>query len=109
MAGGTAGRIGRVRSLHFWRLRKQLYGQRRAGTRWVDFMTARLEEQSFDRCDAAPQCFANCELDVFIEVRMDDVHGTRLRTALDLVQTNVSQKIRFKIWTVHEVGMNPQA
>ena len=42
-----------------WRLRNQLYGRRRAGTRWVDFMAERLEEQSFDRCDTAPQLFSN--------------------------------------------------
>ena len=36
------------------RLRKHLYGRRRAGTRWVDFKAERLEEHSFDRCDAAP-------------------------------------------------------
>ena len=27
-----------------WRLRKQLFVRRRAGTRWVDFMAERLEE-----------------------------------------------------------------
>ena len=37
---------------------------------------------------------------------MDDLCGSGPRPALDLVQTNLSQKIRFKIWTVHEVGMN---
>ena len=36
---------------------------------------------------------------------MDDLHGTGPRPALDLVQINLSQKIRFKIWTVYEVGM----
>ena len=41
-----------------WRLRKQLYGRRGAGTHCVDFTAERLEEQSFDRCDAAPQFFA---------------------------------------------------
>ena len=41
----------------------------------------------------------------FIEVHTDDLHGTGPRPALDLVQTNLSQKIRFKIWTVYEVGM----
>ena len=71
-----------------------MYGRRRARTRWADFMAERLEEQSFDRCDAAPQFFANYELDVFIEVHMDDLHGTGPRLALDLVQTNFSQKIR---------------
>ena len=30
-----------------WILRKQLYGGRRAGTRWVDCMAERLEEQVF--------------------------------------------------------------
>ena len=49
------------------RLRKQWYGRRRAGPRWVDFMAERSAEQSFDRRDAAPQFFANCELDVFME------------------------------------------
>ena len=36
----------------------------------------RLEEQSFDRCGAAPQLFFNYKLDVFIEVHMDDLHST---------------------------------
>ena len=61
------------------------------------------EEQGFDWCDAAPQFFANCELDVLIEVHMEDLQGTGPRHALDLVQTNLPQKIRFKIWTVYEV------
>ena len=36
---------------------------------------------------------------------MDDLHGIRPRPAQDLVQANFSQRIRFKIWTVFEVGM----
>ena len=36
---------------------------------------------------------------------MDDLHGTGPRPTLDLVQTNLSQIIRFKIWTLNEVGM----
>ena len=88
-----------------WRLRRQLCGPRRAGTRWVDFMAERIEAQSFDRCDAAPQFFANYDLHVFIKGHMDDLRGTGPRPALELVQTNLSQTIRFKIWTVYEVGM----
>ena len=95
-----------IRPLYFGDYEKQLYRRRRAGTRWVDLMAEHLEEQSFDRCDAAPQIFATFELDVFIEVHMDDLHGTGPRPALNLVQTNLSQKVRFKIWTVIEVGMN---
>ena len=36
---------------------------------------------------------------------MDDLHGTGPRLALDLAQANLSQKIRFRIWTVNEVGV----
>ena len=64
----------------------------------------RLEEQSFDRCDAAPQFFANYELDVFIQVHKDDLHGTGPRLALEQIQANLSQRIPCSIWTVTEVG-----
>ena len=84
---------------------EKLHGRRRAGTRWVDLMAEGFEEQTFDKCDAAQKIFANYELDVFVEVHMDGLHGTGPRLALDLVQTNPSQKIRFNIWTVNEVGM----
>ena len=36
---------------------------------------------------------------------MYDPHGTGPRLALDLVQTNLSQKNLFKIWTLNEVGV----
>ena len=35
----------------------------------------------------------------------NDLHGIGPRPAQDLVQTNFSKKIRFKIWTVYEEGM----
>ena len=60
----------------FWRLREQLYGRGRAGTRWVDFTGGRFEEQSFERGDAAPQFLASFELEVFVEMHMDDLHVT---------------------------------
>ena len=42
---------------------------------------------------------------MFIEVHLDDFHGTGPRLALDLGQANFPQQIRSKIWTVNEVGM----
>ena len=78
-----------IRPPRFGDCEKQLYGRRRAGTRKADFMAERLEEQSFDRCDAAPQFFANYKLDVFIALHMD---------------ANFSLTIRFKIWTMHETS-----
>ena len=88
-----------------WRQRKQLYGRRRAGTRWVDFMAEHLAEQRFDRCEAAPQFFLNYALHVSIGVHMDDLHGTGPKTALDLGRINLSQTILFKVRTVYDIGM----
>ena len=54
-----------------WRLRRQLYGRRRAGTPCVEHMAERCEEQRFDRCDAAPQVFGNYELGASVAVQME--------------------------------------
>ena len=67
-------------------------------------MAGRKEEQSFDKGGAAAQFSSNYELDVFIEVHMDDLHGTGPRPALEQIQAKLSPKILFKIWTVNEVG-----
>ena len=71
-------------------------------------MAEHFEEQSFDRCDAAPQVCANYELDVFIEVHMGDLHGTGPRRALEQIRANLSQEIRYKFRTVNEVGTRYQ-
>ena len=68
-------------------------------------MAEHLEEQRFDRCEAAPQFFLNYALDVSVEVHMDDLHGLGPKLALDLVRFNLSQPIRFKVRTVYEMGM----
>ena len=47
----------------------------------------------------------NYALDVSIEVHTDDLHGTGPKPALDLVRTNLSQTIRFKVRTVYDMGM----
>ena len=78
---------------------------RRAGTRWVHFMAECLEEQSFDSCEASPQSFVNYALDVSVEVRMDDLHGTGPKPVLDLVRINLSQTNRFKVRTAYDMRM----
>ena len=95
-------KLNRWNSRRHWKIRLLCCGD---CENWVDVMAERLEEQSCDKCDAEPQFFANYELDVFIEVHMDDLHGTGPGPALDLVQANLALKIRFKSWTMNEVGM----
>ena len=59
--------------------------------------------QSFDRCEAAPQFTVNSALDGYIEVHMGGLHGTGPTLALDLVRTDLSRTIRFKVRSGHEV------
>ena len=63
-------------------------------------MAKRLEEH---RCDAAPQIFANYELDVVIKV-LTDITMAPDRDQQWIGSKRTSQKIRFIIWTVNEVG-----
>ena len=72
---------------------KKLHERRRAGTRWADFITERLDEQNFDSCDVAPQWFGKYQLDDYLEVHMDDLHGTRPKSALEQIRANLSQMI----------------
>ena len=53
---------------------------------------------------AAPQFSANYELEVFIEVHMDDLIDTT-ETCAGLGPNQPFTEIRFKIWTVYEMGM----
>ena len=101
---GAASSIGNPTSV-LGRLRKTAV---RTATRWntlVDFMAEHLEEERFDRCEAAPQFFVDYAQDISVEVHMDDVHGFGPRLVLDLVRLNFSQTIRFKVRTVYETGM----
>ena len=79
-----------------------VWTETRLQQRCVDFTPERLEEQSFDRCEAAQQFFLNSALDGYTEVHIDDLHGTGPKPAID---TDLSRMIRFKVWTVNEVGM----
>ena len=79
----------------------------RTATRWNTLRRLHgrhLDEQSLDRCEAAPQFFVNYALDVPIEVHMYDLHGNGPKTALDLSRINLSQTIRFNVRTVYEMG-----
>ena len=87
-----------------WRLLKQLYGRRRAGTSWVDFMAALLLDCKLLRCEVAPQLFMEYHRGIFLEVHMDDLHGTGTERALANLKEELDKVAQFKVCAVHEPG-----
>ena len=61
-------------------------------------MQSALESRVFN-------CFANSELDVFIEVHLDDLHALDRDQRWTWSKPTSHRTSFFKIWTVHEVGM----
>ena len=59
-----------------WKLKKQIYGRRRAGQAWVNHFAAILESLGLRRCAIAPQFFSDSSRGIYVEVHMDDLHGT---------------------------------
>ena len=88
-----------------WRLLRQLYGRRRAGTRWVDFFAALLcDHCNMCRCEVAPQFFMDYDRDIFIEVHMDDFHGSGSERAIADLKKDLEGTVQFKVWEVHGAG-----
>ncbi len=84
------------------RLLKQLYGRRRAGQQWVNFMADFLEEAGCIRCEPSPHFLYHEERRVAIEVHMDDMHGAGPPKGIDKLHKEV--KVKFREWTVMSVG-----
>ena len=59
-----------------WRLKKEWYGRRVAGQKFVDWAAKQSCSEGFDRSIVAPWFFHNAARDISMEVHMDDFHGT---------------------------------
>jgi len=57
-----------------WQLVKVLYGRRRAGQKWVDWLAEVLSSIGFQRCEEAPQFFYDPTRPCVVEAHMDDMH-----------------------------------
>ena len=58
-----------------WKLKKEWYGRRVAGTRWVEFIAEVIIGEGFQRCDVAPWFFYHPGKRISMEVHMDDMYG----------------------------------
>ncbi len=83
-----------------WGLLKQLYGRRRTGQQWVDFVAAQLARAGFVRCDAAPQFFYHVGWRLAIEVHTDDLHGAGPPPGMQRLTDVLSETVKSTEWSV---------
>ena len=94
---GTTGRTGEF-DLCAMATAKQLYGRRRAGTRWADFMVERLGVSIDVKHHNSLQIMS-----WMFSLRYTwMIYMAPHRDPRRIWSTNLSQKIRFKIWTVND-------
>eukprot|EP00971_Amphidinium_carterae_P278396 5526369-Amphidinium_carterae.1 len=87
-----------------WRMKRWLYGQRKAPVAWIDWEAEVLESEGCVRDPAAPHFYRNAELDATFEVHADDIHGCGSKEALMQLRARLSARIVFKHFDIHEVG-----
>ena len=78
------------------RLRKQLYGRRKAAQLWMQHMAGVLVELGFNQCEAAPQFFYAPVRNIALELHMDDIHGCGSKPDVEQFLTELATKIRLK-------------
>ena len=94
-------------SKQVWRMLKTLCGRRAAPRRCMTWFTKLLLECGLQRLDAAPSFFAGKDAKVasiFLELHMDDVHGTgediHINGLMDMLKQNLIMK--FEVFDIRE-------
>ena len=86
-------------SKQVWRMLNTLYGRRAAPRRWMAWFTKLLLECGLQRLDAAPSFSAGKDAKVastFLELHMDDVHGTGEDTHIKGLMEMLKRKLSMK-------------
>ena len=79
-----------------WKLKKEWYGRRIAGQKFVEWTAGHLGEVGFGRNPAAPWLFYNSASGVVIEVHMDDIYATGPMKALKDLEMQLHDRIKMK-------------
>ena len=78
-----------------WNLKKEWYGRRIAGNRWVEWFAGKLKKNGCDRCVVAPWFFTHPN-GIHLEMHMDDIYGCgpedKVKEFLEALQKDVKMK-----------------
>ena len=90
-----------------WRLKKQLYGRRKAGQAWVEHAAKMLVDKvGLTRCAVAPYLFADTKRKMIVELHMDDIHATATTKGLDDLERALKENFKMKHCTRHSAAQN---
>ena len=83
------------------KLKKEWYGRRVAGQKFVEWAANHLQEIGMERSTFAPWLFYDAVRDVAMEVHMDDFFATGPKKALEELQEKLHCRIKMKM-VIHE-------
>jgi hypothetical protein len=86
-----------------WKMRRVLYGRRKAAQAWHEFLAKQLQEEwGAQRCAAAPQLFMKGS--VLLEVHVDDVHAAGDHGELEDLAKFLASVVKVKVFTIIPFG-----
>ena len=85
-----------------WKLLKEWYGRRVAGTRWVEWFALKLKAAGFERCIIAPWFYRHPK-GLHAEVHMDDIYGCGPEAHVLQFKKQIEAEVIIKV-DIHKPG-----
>jgi hypothetical protein len=93
----------------WWRMKKVLYGRRKAAQYWTELLASIMTEFSLERSLSAPHLFRTPDAPkdmIFMSSHMDDIHGEGPRKRLEALVAFLQTKLQIKF--SHVIGDSEQ-
>ena len=87
-----------------WRMKKILYGRRKAPKEWLLFFGDLLKEIGLVQSSSAPHLFKSLDGQVLLEVHMDDIHACGPTLALKKLSDMIKARLSVKHANIFEYG-----
>ena len=79
-----------------WRLKKQLYGRRKASQKFQEYVSKVLQTHGFERCEMMPQFHKHVERGIVLELHQDDFHAVGDAADLCWMRDQVKKNLMIK-------------
>ncbi|CAK0896486.1 unnamed protein product, partial [Prorocentrum cordatum] len=94
------GKIGRP----WWKMKKQLYGKRKASKKFNQYVTDQTKMLGIDQCPEQPSTFRRPGSTLVFEVHQDDIYSSGSDTELKWLKENLAPVLKLKEANLMKVG-----